>query len=87
MQMAFLSFLPVGKDVMCESRTPLLQGEVFVFRSLLTDFTDSGDTIAMVLRGNAIVPFSYDIKVQAVSSGFYRWHRIERDDAPSIHVL
>ena len=53
-QMAFLSFLPVGKDVMCESRRPLLQGEVLVFRSLLTDFTDSGDTIAMVLRENAI---------------------------------
>ena len=85
--MAFVSFLPVGKDVLCDSRTPLLQGEVFVFRSLLTDFTDSGDTIGFVLRENSTVPFAYDVKVLAVSSGYYRWHLVERHDAPAVHVL
>ena len=85
--MAFVSFLLVGKDVLCDSRTPLLQGEVFVFRPLLTDFLDSGDTIGIVLRENSTVPFAYDVKVLAVSSGFYRWHLIERQDAPAVHVL
>ena len=64
--MAFVSFLPVGKDVLCDSRTPLLQGEVFVFRSLLTDSSDSGETIGIVLRENSAVPFAYDVKVLAV---------------------
>ena len=85
--MAFYSFLPAAKDLMCATRTPLLQGEVFVFRTLLEDGSDSGDVLSMVLQANALVPMAYDIKVLVFSSGYYRWHFIERTNAPSVHVL
>ena len=85
--MAFTSYLPEGKDKLCESKAPLKSGDVFVFRTLLNDESCSKDVLALVLKSNTKVPRSFDVKILAAMRGCTRWHFIEREDAPPIVVL
>ena len=85
--MAFMSYLPVGKDKLCETRTPLSSGELIVFRTTLEDDSCSKDVFAMILKQNSKVARAFDVKVIAAARGCTRWHFIERTDAPPIFVL
>ena len=72
--MAFMSYLPVGKDKLCETRTPLSSGEVIVFRTTLEDESCSKDVFAMILKQNCKVARAFEVKVIAAARGCTRWH-------------